>query len=353
MMITIAHGEIEIEVYTPSLKLEKQVFNRGNLIKSIDKVILIKIYRNMIRTRCFDEKIKELISEGFHINEHSTLGQEAGPVAACAALNDDDYMMPYHRGWAWGIGKGLDPKYMLAELLGKKTGYMHGRGGVHFACMEKGVLGKSGVVGANIPIAAGVGLAINRFNKKNVCLSFMGNAACNTGSFHEGLNLAALWKSPVIYFCENNFYQISCSYEETTACENLINRAISYDIPGYLIDGNDAIAVYYVTKKCVEYAREGKGPSFIESHTYRIDGHFQKDFHSNGGYRSLEEIEKWKKKDPIELMEKDLLEFEILDKNDMKQILFDAKAEMDNAAKFAIESPYPSKEDFVSGVFAD
>lgn len=352
-MSVIAHGEPIIEFLEVSRHHEKIAIPREELMKEIPNEILLKMYRNMVRTRTMDEKIKEMLNRGFGMSEHPTTGQEAGPIAACAALEKDDLMLPYHRGWAWAIGKGMEPKYMLAELLGKKTGYMKGKGGPHFGCWELGVLGRPGVQAAHIPVAAGVGLALKKRNEKKVVMTFFGNGASNNGYFHEGLNLAGVWKAPVVFFCENNFYQITCTYEETTAGEDLGDRAVAYGIPGYIVDGNDAVEIYYVTKKAVERARNGEGPTLIETKTYRWDGHNVKDKAAFGGYRTVEEVEEWKKKDPIALMERELKKIGLLTDDDVKSIKADAIAEMDEADDFAVNSPYPNREDYYTDVFAE
>ncbi len=350
-MSVIAHGEPMIEYLAVSRNHEKVTISRDDLMQRIPADILMTMYRNMVRTRCMDDKIKEMINRGFGMSEHSTLGQEAGPVAACAALEPQDYMMPYHRGWAWGIGKGMEPKYMIAELLGKKAGYMKGKGGPHFGCFELGVLGRPGVQAAHLPVAAGVGLGINKLGMNKVCMTFFGNGASNNGNFHEGLNLAGVWKVPVIYFCENNLYQITCTYEETTACEDVGDRA--YDMPGYIVDGNDAAAIYHITKEAVDRCRRGEGPTLIETKTYRWDGHNMIDKAHLGGYRTLEEREAWMKKCPIALLERDLKERGLLSDEDAARIRAEAVAEMDEAGEFAINAPYPAREDYYTDVFAD
>jgi len=317
---------------------------------TVSKETVLAMYEKMVKTRFFDDKIKSLIDEGYRINEHSTRGQEAGPVGACAALNDDDYIMPYHRGWAWGIGKGLEPKYMLAELMGKSTGYMHGKGGAHFGFLEKCVLGKSGVIGANIPIAAGVGLAMRQQNSKKVCISFLGSGACNTGYFHEGMNLAALWKVPIIYFCEDNKYQMSDRSENVASYQSITNLATAYNIEHYTVDGNDALECYSATSKCVKKARDGKGPFIIEVKTYRMEGHSFKDSFE---YKSQVENNAWKEKDPILRLERELVEIYKVDEADLLYLQKEIFEEIEQAADFAIQSPYPDKEEILSGVYCD
>jgi len=352
-MSIMAHGEPEIEYIQVGCNYERVRVSREEVMKAIPDDILLSMYRNMIRTRALDDKIKQMINRGFRISEHSTLGQEAGPVAACATLEPQDYIMPYHRGWAWALGRNVDPKYLLAELLGKKAGYMKGKGGPHFGCWELGILGRSGVQAAHISISAGIGLGINKKKENKVCLVFFGDGASNNGYFHEGINLAAVWKAPVIYFCENNLYQITCTHEETTACENIGARALGYDIPGYIVDGNDAAGIYYIVREAVARARRGEGPTLIETKTYRWDGHNVMDKAHLGGYRTLEEREEWMKKCPIALLEKELKKISLLTDESAEKIKADAREEMEYAAEFAINAPYPDREDYYTAVYAD
>jgi pyruvate dehydrogenase E1 component alpha subunit len=184
-----------------------------------------------------------------------------------------------------------------------------------------------------------------------VCVCFFGNGASNTGNFHEGLNLASVWKAPIVYFCENNFYSIYSTIEETTAVEDIATRALGYNMPGYIIDGNDVALVYYVPKKAVESARSGLGPTLIETKTYRWIGHNPIDKIHSGVYRSAEEIERWKERCPIKLIEKDLLEYGILNEQEIARVYEEARDEMDEAEKFAIESPYPEPEEYFQDVF--
>ncbi len=351
-MSTLTHGGPMIELLEISVNLDMKKISRDKMLGEIPSNLLVGIYTNMVRTRALDEKVKEMINRGHSISEHSTLGQEASPIAACAALAPSDYMMPYHRGWAWALGKGMDPKPLLAEAMGKKTGYCKGKGGPHLGCYELGILGRSGIQGAHLPIAAGVGLGIKLQKMDKVCMTFFGNGASNTGNFHEGLNLAGVWQVPVIYLCENNLYQITCTVAETTACEDIAVRALGYGMPGYVVDGNDAVAVYYVSKLAVERARRGEGPTLIETKTYRWEGHNLIDRSHLGGYRSVEEIEEWKQKDPITLLERDLLGLGTLSADKVESIRVHAVAEMEEAAQYAIDSPYPEREDYYTDVFA-
>lgn len=335
-----------------SLGKRLRLVPRREALKEIPAEKLLGIFRDMVRTRALDEKINELLSQGHSIGQHPTTGQEAGPVAACAVLREGDYIMPYHRGWAWAIGKGMDPARLLAELLGKKTGYCRGKGGPHLADWDLGILGRSGVQGAHIPVAAGVGLSIKRLGQDRVCICFFGNGASNTGNFHEGLNLAAVWKVPVVFFCENNLYAIFSTAPETTAVTDLADRAGAYGMPGYIVDGNDAVAIYRAVRAAVERARAGGGPTLIESKTYRWSGHNPIDRIHYGGYRPKEEVDSWRERCPIRRLREDLLQTGLASPEQLDAVAEEAKREMERAAEAAVAAPYPEPSDYLEDVYA-
>jgi len=249
------------------------------------------IYRKMVLTRTFDMKLNELAAAGEPLVHHSGLGQEATPVAACAVLRPDDYVMPYHRGWAWAIGKGMEPKFILSELMGKKTGYMGGRGGAQMADWNLRILGRSGIQGAHIPITAGVGLSIKMQKGDQVVLCFFGDGPPNIGEWHEGMNLSAIWRAPAVFICESNDYAEGTPRMQTMLNERIAERAAAYRMPGVTIDGNDIHAVYEAVGEAVDRARRGGGPTLIEAVTYRWLGHFPRDVEHYGGYRSREEVD--------------------------------------------------------------
>lgn len=333
---------------------EVKEYNREDLIKEIGHEKLKLIYTNMVRTRCLDDKIEELIRvRGFSILQHATTGQEATPIAACAALEKDDYVMPYHRGWGWAIGKGMDPKKMLAEMLGKKTGYCKGKGGVQLANWELRVMGRPGIQGAHLSIAAGVGLSIKMRNTREVCIAFFGDGASNTCNFYEGINLASIWQVPVVYICENNGYSITQKTCEVMRVQDVAERAVAFNIPGYVVDGNDAVLIYKVVSEAVAQARKGGGPILIETKTYRWRGHHAFDAWHEGGYRTREEIEAWKAKDPIAKLAQDLLYHNIMTQEEMDTIHQQARAEMEEAAEFAINSPYPSLGELLEDLYVE
>jgi len=318
-----------------------------------DQETVSKIYRNMVLVRLFDDKVDGLVASGVHITQHSTRGQEATTVAACAALKATDYVMPYHRGWGWAIGKGMDPKILMAEVMGKRTGCCAGKGGVHIADWSLRIMGRPGVQAAHIPIGAGVGLSI-KFRKTNeVVLVFFGDGASNEGNVHEGMNLAAVWKAPVVFICENNLYALFTPNVETTSVKNIADRAQGYGIPGVVVDGNDALAVYDAVQQAVQRARSGLGPTFIESKTYRLSGHTSMDRFHLGGYRPKEEVEEWEKKDPILRLRQRIIELKMATEAELNRVDEEARQEIEEAEKFGKESPYPTREEIFQDVYVD
>jgi len=252
----------------------------------------------MWRIRKFEEAVEELFGRGMmHGTMHLSIGQEASPTGVCMALSIKDQITSTHRGHGHCIAKGADLTRMIAELLGKKIGYCGGRGGsMHIADVETGNLGANGVVAGGIPIAAGAALASKMMRTGTVVVSFFGDGAMNEGAFHEAANLAAIWRLPMILFCENNRYGMSSSTAKAFAIDNLADRSKGYGIPGINVDGNDVVAVYEVAHAAVSRAKSGQGPTLIVADTYRWKGHSRSD---KNLYRTKEEIEQWRAKDPI------------------------------------------------------
>ncbi len=323
-----------------------------NRHESVSSERLLHIYRTMVRLRTFDEKLIELGKRREPIIHHPSLGQEAPAVAACAALNEDDVIMPYHRGWAWAVGKGMEPGRVLAELLGRRTGYCKGKAGPHLADWELGVLGRSGIQGAHLQIAAGVGCALRLEGKRRVCLAFFGEGASSTGAFHEGVNLAALWGVPVIYICESNGYQFAVPAREVMRVNSVAELAPSYGIPGVTIDGNDAIQIYESVSQAIERARQGLGPSIIDCRTYRWHDSYYLPENMATDHRPSEEIEGWRRKCPIERLKKHLIESRVLSEEDAQRVEIEAHAEVEEAVRFAYDSPYPTKEEVADDIYA-
>src|SRR5574340_520178 len=245
------------------------------------------MYRRMLRIRCFEQEACELLSAGTIAGGiHTSVGQEAAAVGPCMALRDSDYVAGTHRSHGHPIGKGAAIAPLVAELLGKKTGVCKGRGGsMHLADFSVGSLGESGIVGAGMGLATGAALSAQLRRSGQVAVCFFGDGASNEGVFHETLNMAALWKLPVVFFCENNLYAATTPKLESTALDNIADRAAAYGIPGVVVDGQDAVAVHDVTLAAVERARSGQGPSLLEAKTYRYREHAE-GFEFAAKYRS-------------------------------------------------------------------
>lgn len=252
--------------------------------------------------RRFEEAVDDMFARGLmHGTMHLSIGQEAVPTGACMALSEGDYITSTHRGHGHCIAKGAKLDAMMAELLAKETGYCRGRGGsMHIADVATGNLGANGIVAGGVPIAAGAGLAVRMRGGSEVVVSFFGDGAVNEGAWHEGVNLAAIWDLPVVFVCENNRYGMSMSVDRAFNVDTLAERAHGYGIPGVTVDGNDPQAVHEVVTDAVRRARSGGGPSFVEALTYRWKGHSKSD---KNLYRTREEIESWRERDPIAAFE--------------------------------------------------
>jgi len=317
----------------------------------IAKEKLIEMYRTMVRIRRFEERVAREFAEGkVPGSVHSYIGEEAVAAGVITNLTTADYILSNHRGHGHLIAKGGKPDLMMAELFARKTGYNKGKGGsMHIADPDIGILGAQGIVGSGIPIATGAALSAQMRGTDQVAVCFFGDGASNIGRFHEGINLGAVWKLPVIYVCENNLYAVSVPQSWASAVKNIADRAVGYGIPGVIVDGMDAAAVYEVASKAVARARKGEGPTLIEAKTYRFHGHFEGD---SGSYRTKEEVAEWMKKDPIKTFKERLLKTEVLTEKEADDIDQKALAEMDAAVKFADESPYPEPEETLKDVYA-
>jgi len=318
---------------------------------SIAKEKLIAMYRTMVRIRRFEERIAQEFADGnIPGSVHLYIGEEAVATGAIAHLRKDDYIMSTHRGHGHLIAKGGETAKMMAELFAKKTGYCLGKGGsMHIANIDIGMLGAAGIVGSGIPIATGAGLSAKLRGTDQVTICFFGDGASNIGRFHEGINLASVWCLPVVFICENNLWAVSVSTSCSLNIANIADRAIGYGIPGVVVDGMDVMAVYEVVGEAVNRARSGGGPTLIEAKTYRFRGHFEGD---SGQYRPKEEIEAWLKRDPVKSFQSQLLSMKVLTEKKIKEIDDEALAEMDATVKFAEESPPPSPEEVLNGVYA-
>lgn len=308
-----------------------------------------RIYKNLLRIRRFDEKADELFIQGrLPGSIHTYIGQEAVAVGVGMNLDPQDYVIATHRGHGHCLMRGSSMKLMLAELLGKKTGLCKGKGGsMHIIDMERGMLGATGIVAEGIPIATGVGLSIRCRKTDQVCACFFGDGASNSGPFHEGLNVAAVWRLPVIFVCENNQYALSVAARKVTSVENIADRAHGYGIPGVVVDGMDVIAVSEAARKAIDRARQGEGPTLMECKTYRFHGHSRGD-PPYGPYRTKEELMQWKCRDPLDLFrEKVALEDPVI-----REVAQEVDREIEEALRFAEVSPDPDVAEVLEDIYS-
>lgn len=321
-------------------------------LSAYDPPLLLEMFRRMTLVREFElraiEERRNGLIPGFI---HPCVGQEATAVGACLALNPEDVITSTHRGHGHLIGKGGDPRYMMAELAGRSAGYCLGRGGsLHIADFDLGILGANGIVAGGIPIAVGAGLAFHLRGEKRVALAFFGDGAVNQGAFHEAANMAGLWKLPVIFMCENNLYGEGTPQHKQAPIADLARRAEGYGFPGLIVDGNDVLAVYDAVRWAAERARAGLGPTFIEGKTYRQRGHYEGD---PMVYRTQEEMEYWKARDPVVLFRRRLLEAGVFDAQTLDKVHRDVLHQLDEAVAFAKAAPIPGPEEALLGVYGD
>ncbi|UCB46309.1 MAG: thiamine pyrophosphate-dependent dehydrogenase E1 component subunit alpha [Spirochaetota bacterium] len=302
----------------------------------------IKMLWEMMRIRQFEERAGELYVAGIITGAlHASNGQEAVPVGVIMNLKEDDYLQSSHRGHGHVLAKGGEFKPMMAELFGKITGYCKGRGGsMHFAYVEKNILGTNGIVGGGIPIAAGVGYSIVYKGTNQMVACFLGDGAANTGAFHEGINFAAVVNAPVLFVIENNQWAISVPRKWSDRLVDLSKRAAAYGILGETVDGNDVLAVYEAANKAVKEIRAGNGPVLLECKTYRWKGHHAGE-PASLQYRDPKEVEAWLKKCPIKKLEKALLEEKIISEAEIEEMTKKIEQELDEAVEFAKKSPLP------------
>lgn len=324
--------------------------NRPRIYDDLGPERIRDALKKMHLIRRFEESAEDSYTRGQSYGTmHLSIGQEATAVGICAPLKDTDYITSTHRGHGHCIAKGAEVKRMFAEFLGRETGYCHGRGGsMHIADPSKGNLGANGIVGGGIPIAVGAALSAKKLKTGAVAVSFFGDGANNEGSFHESLNIAAVWKLPVVFVCENNQYGMSVSTERSTAVKDIATRAAAYAMPGVTLDGNDFAAVAAASKEAVDRARRGEGPSLIECKTYRTRGHSRSD---RNRYRSKDEIEAWKARDPIERFEAEIAAFGLLKPGDVAAVRAEAEAEIRAGVAFAEASPLPQPNDVLRDVY--
>ncbi|MAP36746.1 MAG: pyruvate dehydrogenase (acetyl-transferring) E1 component subunit alpha [Chloroflexi bacterium] len=318
--------------------------------EEINKDSVIWMYEKMFTIRRFEEQARREADSGKLRGIHSSIGQEAVPTGVCAHLRDEDFVLGTHRSHHHCIAKGVDLNEMMAELFGKSTGTGNGKGGtMHIADINKGMLGANGIVGSNIPVATGVALTAKVKGTDNVSVVFFGDGASSQGALHEAMNLASIWKLPVLFVCENNRYAESTPFEYSVAGGSVSNRADGYGIPGVTVDGQAVLDVFEVAKEAVGRARAGDGPTLIEAQTYRYLGHAGLDDPLT--YRSEEEQEYYMNRDCIVTFKKYILDSSLADENELAQIEKDCEAAVATSVKFADDSPYPSDEALTEDVY--
>ncbi|MCH7841413.1 MAG: thiamine pyrophosphate-dependent dehydrogenase E1 component subunit alpha [Chloroflexi bacterium] len=319
----------------------------------LDREGLLKLYKTMTTIRHFEERgIPETGQRGMSASVHSSAGQEAVAAGVCANLTDEDYIASTHRGHGHCIAKGVDVKQMMAELFGRSTGPNKGKGGsMHISDMSKGMLGTNGVVGASIPLALGAALTSKTKKLGRVAVAFFGDGGASQGVTHESMNLASIWKLPVIFLCENNGYAMSTPAEYGLSITHISDRAAGYDMPGVHVDGMDVFAVYDATAQAVARARAGEGPTLIECETYRYHGHTV--FDNPLTYRTKEEEDRWHARDPLKHFRTTVVAQGDITAEELDQLDADAETLMDEAVKFADESPLPEPVELYDDVYVD
>src|SRR5258706_6706475 len=320
--------------------------------EAIERSLMLEMYRRMSLIRVFEETVIDMVATAEAPGAvHSSAGQEGAIVGACLALRADDYMTGTHRSHGHPIGKGARIGPLMAELLGKRTGVCKGKGGsMHLADFSVGSLGESGIVASAIPVATGAGLSARILGTDRVCLCFFGDGAVNEGAFHEALNLAAIWKLPVIYLCENNGYAVSLAFTDSVNVPDVAVRGEAYGMPGFVVDGQDAVATYRAVTRAAERARLGGGPTLVEAKTYRYGPHAPGIVF--GDTRPQDEIDLWKNRDPISIHRKRLLDEGLASESDLRELDEQVREEIDAAVQFARESPYPDLGEAFDDLYA-
>ena len=331
--------------------MRKENETKGSVRPELKKDKLMEMYLQMLHTRNFEEKVSYFFSRAMiHGTTHLYVGEEAVAVGAIANLDEKDYITSTHRGHGHAIAKGMDVNTMMAELLGKRNGYCKGKGGsMHIADLTKGHLGANGIVGGGLPIATGAALSVKLLGEDRVVVCFFGDGAMNEGTFHESVNLASVWKLPIIYVCENNQYGMSTSVKRSTNVEDLSDRAKAYGIPGKRVDGMDALAVYDAVKEAKAYVKKN-GPALVVAQTYRYLGHSKSDANK---YRTKEEIAQWREKDPIPKFRKYLADNGICTEDELVKLDEQGKQDIEAAVAYAQGCAEPTLDDLLSDVYAD
>ena len=318
--------------------------------KSLNKKEYLKIYSYMLKIRRFEERASQLYGMG-HIGGfcHLYIGQEAVVVGVLMTINKNDSVVTTYRDHGHMIARGLNPKKIMAELTGRKSGYSSGKGGsMHMFSKENNFYGGHGIVGAQVPIGTGIAFTHKYKKEKNICRTYIGDGAMNNGQVFEAFNLAALWKLPVLYIIENNKYGMGTSVDRASAGSELYKRGEAFGIPGKVVDGMNVFKVIESADKAGKYVRSGKGPYILEVQTYRYKGHSMSD---PAKYRSKSELQKYKSVDPIDIVKKEILKKKISTSAELEKINTDIISEIKHAAEYALESPYPENSDLLTNVY--
>lgn len=322
------------------------------MAEKLSKEMLMDMLKNMCVARRFEETVAQFFARGaIHGTCHLCIGEEATAAGSIAALAPDDMMHGTHRGHGQAIAYGMDEKRMMAEIFGKKTGYCKGKGGsMHIADIPNGFLGANGIVGAGLPLSTGAALALKmRGEKDKIVMCFFGDGATNEGAFHESLNIAAAWKLPILYVCVNNLYGMSTHIERCMGEPDIEKRAVAYGMPGKTVDGNNVLEIYEAISEAREYVANN-GPMLVVENTYRITGHSKSDANR---YRTKEEIESWKKRCPIDFLEKHLISNKIATQSEIDEVHAYADKAIEAAVEYAQKSDYPEPSALTEDVFTE
>jgi TPP-dependent pyruvate/acetoin dehydrogenase alpha subunit len=319
---------------------------------SLDAARRVEMYRRMVLCRRFEERVYYLFLEGrLPGTIHQSQGQEATAVGICSALEAKDMITSTHRPHSHAVARGVSVDGLMAELFAKTAGCCRGKGGsMHVGDADAGMLPAIAIVGGGIPLAAGYALGFQYLNQPNIVACFFGDGAANIGTFHEAVNMAAVWELPVVFVCENNRYAASTAVEKVMKVKHVSDRAAAYGIPGETVDGNDVEAVYRSMMRAGARARQGQGPMLLELETYRFAGHSRSD---PGRYRTSEEVAAWKERDPIALYEASLSAQRILDRDKIAAITSEIEDQLDQATERAEQAESPRPEDCLNDVFVD
>jgi acetoin:2,6-dichlorophenolindophenol oxidoreductase subunit alpha len=312
----------------------------------------LELFGRMFLIRRFEERASQLRAAGLIPGFlHPCIGQEASAVGVCSALAAHDAITSTHRGHGHMLARGADPARMYAELFARTAGYNHGKGGsLHMIDVDLGFLGANGIVGGGIPLATGAALQLKRRGEGGVAVAFFGDGATNEGAFHESLNLASLWKLPVLYACENNLYGEFTRQDQHQVIKDVADRASAYGMPGVIVDGNDVWAVREAAREAVARARKGEGPTLLETKTYRHRGHFEGDM---ARYRPVGELEQWLAHDPIDVLSRRMLSEDVADDADLAQVRAEVEKRLDDSVEWAKEQAHPVAEDALEDVYVD